>query len=88
MHLSDLDGIVSEEVVPHELEVLGHGEESQHLSVVVKELLLGSNSSSSELLFEELEKFFVLLWGNWSLALNEGVLWAVASITLWLAEIL
>ena len=71
MDLSDLHGIVSKEVVPHELEVLRHGEESQHLSVIVQELLLGSNSSSSELLLEELKKFFVLLWSNWSLALNE-----------------
>lgn len=45
--LSDLHGIVSKEVVPHELEVFRQGEESEHLSVIVEELLLGSNSSSS-----------------------------------------
>jgi len=71
VNFSDLNGIVGKEVVPDELEILGHGEESQHLSIIVQELLLGSNSSSTKLLFKELEEFFVLLWGNWSLALNE-----------------
>jgi hypothetical protein len=88
MTLSNLDGIVSQEIVPHELKVLTEGEESQNLSIVVQELLLGSNSSSSELLFKELEEFFVLLWWNWSLFLNERVLWAVASFSLCLANIL
>ena len=88
MAFSDLNGIVSQEVVPHELEVLADGEESQHLSVVVQELLLGGNSSSSELLFQEFKQFLVLLWWNWPLLLNERVLWARASFRLGLSNIL
>jgi hypothetical protein len=71
MTLSNLDGIVSQEIVPHELKVLTEGEESQNLSIVVQELLLGSNSSSSELLLEEFKKFLIFLWWNWLLLLNE-----------------
>jgi hypothetical protein len=88
MAFSDLNGIVSQEIVPHELKVFTDGEESQNFSIVVQELLLRSNSSSPELLFKELEEFFVLLWWNWSLFLNERVLWAVASFSLCLANIL
>lgn len=88
MAFSDLNGIVSQEIVPHELKVLTDGEKSQNFSIVVQELLLGSNSSSSEFLFEEFKKFLVLLWWNWSLLLNERVLWAVASFSLGLANIL
>jgi len=88
MAFSDLNGIVSQEIVPHELKVFTDGEKSQNFSIVVQELLLRSNSSSSELLFKELEEFFVLLWWNWSLFLNERVLWAVASFSLCLANIL
>ena len=88
MAFSDLNSIVSQEIVPHELKVLTDGEESQNFSIVVQELLLGSNSSSSELLFEEFKKFLILLWWNWSLFLNECVLWALASLGLGLANIL
>ena len=88
MAFSDLDGIVSQEVVPHELEVFTDGEESQDLSVVVQELLLRGNSSSSELLLEEFKEFLILLWWDWLLCLNEGVLWAYLSVALWLSKIL
>jgi hypothetical protein len=50
MTFSNLNGIVGKEVVPHELQVIAHGEESQDLSVIIQELLLRWNSSSSELL--------------------------------------
>ena len=88
MAFSDLNSIVSQEVVPHELKVFTDGEESQNFSIVVQELLLRSNSSSSELLLEELKKFLILLWWNWSLLLYESVLWAVGSFSLGLSNIL
>jgi hypothetical protein len=86
--LSDLNCVVSQEVVPHELEVFAHGEESQHLSIVVEELLLGGNSSSSELLLKELEKLLVLLWWNWLQGLLEVVFWADLCFSLGLADVL
>ena len=71
MNLSNLDGIISQEVVPHELKILTKGKESQDLSIIVQELLLGCNSSSSELLFKEFKEFLILLWWNWLLLFNE-----------------
>jgi hypothetical protein len=88
MNLSDLDGIISQEVVPDELEVFADGEESEHLSVIVQKLLLRGNSSSSELLLQELEQLLVLLWWDWFQRLLEVVLWASASIALGLADVL
>jgi len=88
MAFSDLNGIVGKEVVPHELQVLAHGEESKDLSVIVQELLLRWNSSSSELLLEEFEQLLVLLWGNWLKGVDEGVLWANLSVSLGLANVL
>lgn len=88
MAFSDLNGIVSQEVVPHELEVLTDGEESKDFSVVVQELLLRGNSSSSELLLEEFKELLILLWWDWLLSLNEGILWAYLSISLGLSNIL
>ena len=64
MNFSDLNSIVGKEVVPHELKVFAHGEESKDLSVIVQELLLRWNSSSSELLLEEFEQLLIFLWGN------------------------
>jgi hypothetical protein len=55
MNFSDLDSVVSKEVVPHELKILAPGEEAQHFSVIIKELFLGRNSSSSEFLLQELQ---------------------------------
>lgn len=88
MAFSDLNGIVSQEVVPHELEVLADGEESKDFSVVVQELLLRGNSSTSELLLEEFKELLILLWWDWLLSLNEGILWAYLSISLGLSNIL
>ena len=65
MDLTDLNGIISQEVLPDELEVIAFSEESQHFSVVVQELFLGWDSSTTQFLFEELKKFWVLLWRDW-----------------------
>jgi len=50
MNFSDLDGIISQEIVPDELKVLARGEESEHFSIIIQELFNLSNSSSTELL--------------------------------------
>jgi exosome complex RNA-binding protein Rrp42 (RNase PH superfamily) len=55
MNFSDFDGVVSQEVVPHELEVFAAGEESEDLSIVVQKLLLRGDLSTSEFLFKEFE---------------------------------
>jgi len=63
--LTDLDGVIGKEVLPDELIIVALGEEPQHFSVVVKELFLRWNSSTAELLLEELKEFWVLLWWDW-----------------------
>ena len=65
MDLTDLDGVIGQEVLPDELKIIALGEESQHFSVVVQELFLGWNSTSTEFLLEELKEFWVLLWWDW-----------------------
>ena len=88
MDLSNLNGVISQEVVPLELEILGLSEESEHLSIVIKELLLGWDSSSTKLLLKELEELWVLLWWDWLLGDSEVVLWAGLSFRLALAKVL
>lgn len=82
MHLSDLNGIVSKEVVPHELQVLASREESEHLAVEVKELLLGGDSAATKLLLKILEELGVLLRGHGLERLGEVVLGRRLSIRL------
>lgn len=55
VNLSDLDRVVSKEVVPLELEVTTAGVESEHHPVIVQELLLRLNSSTSEFLLQEFQ---------------------------------
>ena len=47
MNFSDLNGVVSQEVVPDKLKVFARGEESEHLSVIIQELFDLSYSSST-----------------------------------------
>ena len=88
MTLSDLDGVISQEVVEDILVFSGVGEEHKHFSVVVQELFLGSNSSSTEFLLQELEELLVFLWWNWDLRLLEGIRWDLDSWALRLVEVL
>jgi len=73
--LPDLDGVISQEVVPDVLQVLAQHEESQHFSVVVEELLLGGNLATAKLLLQELEHLLVLLAGHWLLGLGKCIVW-------------
>ena len=63
--LSDLDGIVSQEVVEDILESLGVDEESKNLSVVIEELLLRWDSATSEFLLKVFKKLLILLRWDW-----------------------
>lgn len=83
---SNLDGIVSKEVMPDELETFRLNEESENLSVEVEELLLGSNLSSSEFLFQELKELLILLNNMWHLGLSETVRWDIKALALWLVD--
>ena len=86
MHFSNFDSVISQKVVPDELESFTLHEESKHFSVVIEELLLGSNLSSSEFLFEELKKFLVFLDDMWDLRLNERIGWNTEAFSLWLID--
>jgi len=89
MHLADLTSVVGEEVVPDILEVTTElpGEETQNLAVMVKELLLGGDAATTELLLEVLKQLRVLLDGNGPGGHLEGILGAGTSLTLRGAEV-
>ena len=76
MDLSDLDSVVGKEIVPLELEVCALSIESKNFSIIIQELLLGWNSSTTEFLFEEFQKLWILLWWNWFLRTNKSIIWA------------
>lgn len=90
MGLTDLNGVVSKVVVDDKRSVLVGAVESEHLSVVIKELFLRGNFTTSELLLKVLKHEGISLWGNWDLLVVEGVLRAllsgVASLTAFLEE--
>ena len=67
MYFSDFNGVVGKEIVPFELEVTAFGVESKNFSIVIQELFLRWYTATSELLFEEFEELWVLLWRNWLL---------------------
>ena len=88
MNLSNLDSVVSQEVVPFELEVSALRVESKNFSIVIQELFLRWNATTSEFLFEELQELWILLWWNWFLGLHEIVVWARLCISLWRFDVL
>lgn len=88
MNFSNLDGVVSQEIVPDELEVLRFSEESEDFPVVVQELLLRWDSATSKLLLQELKEFLVLLWGDWYLRGFKCVVGASLGVALRLVEVL
>ena len=88
MNFSNLDGVVSQEIVPDELEVLGSSEESEDFPVVVQELLLRWDSATTKLLLQELKEFLVLLWGDWYLRGFKCVIRACLGVALRLVEVL
>jgi len=59
--LTDLESIVTQVVVHDERKIFTLGEEAQDLAVMVQELLLAVNFTTTKLLLKELEEFRVLL---------------------------
>jgi hypothetical protein len=82
MHFSDLDSVISQEVVPDELEVITSREESENLAVKVKELLLRGNSATTKLLLKVLKKLRVLLGRHGLQGLGKAVLGARLRVSL------
>jgi len=87
VNFSDLDGVISQEIVPLKLKVSTGGEESKHFSVVIEELLLGWNASTTKLLLKEFKELWVLLWWNRFARVCESILWACLSFRLSLSQI-
>ena len=73
MYFSNFDSVVGQEVVPDELETLRLDEEAKHFSVIIEELFLGIDFSSSKLLLEVFEELRILLRCDWLLRLDEGI---------------
>ena len=88
MHFSDLDSVISQEVVPDELEVITSREESENLAVKVKELLLRGNSATTKLLLKVLKKLRVLLGRHGLQGLGKAVLRARLRVSLGSSTIL
>ena len=74
--LTDLYGIISQVVVDHIWKIIANSEETEHLAVMIQELLLGCNLTTSKGFLEELLHLSVLLWCNLDLGLSEVVVWA------------
>ena len=76
MDLSNLDSVVGKEIVPLELKVCALSIESKNFSIIIQELLLGWNSSTTEFLFEEFQKLWILLRWYWFLRAYKSIIWA------------
>ena len=88
MNFSNLHSVVSKEVMPLELEVTTSGVESQYHSVIVKELLLRLNASTTKLLLQELKELWVLLGWDGFLIGGPAVFWARLCFSLVLLDVL
>ena len=88
VYLSDLDRIIGQEVVPDELQILTSREESENLTVEVKELLLRGDSTTTELFLKILEQLRIFFRRHRLQGLGEAVLRARSSISLGSANIL
>ena len=62
MNFTDLESIVSQIVVDNEGKVIALGEEAEHLTVVIQELLLRFNFAAAEALLHVVSHFRILLW--------------------------
>jgi hypothetical protein len=87
VHASDLNSVISKEVIPDELFILTSSEEPQDFAVEVKELLLRGDSATTELLLEIFKQLRVLLWGNGLERLSEAIFRASLCVSLGSAEI-
>ena len=86
MGLSNLNCVISQVVVHDVRKIFTDCEETKYLLVVVQELFLRSNFSTTEALFEVLKEFNVSLWRNRNARLCEGVSGFLLSV--WLGSAL
>lgn len=86
MGLSNLNCVISQVVVHDVWKIFTDCEETKYLLVVVQELFLRSNFSTTEALFEVLKEFNVSLWRNRNARLCEGVSGFLLSV--WLGSAL
>lgn len=70
---ANLKRVVGEVVVHDVRQIVAYGEEAEHLTVMVQELLLGGQLSTAERLLQEFQKFGILLHLNGLLARLEGI---------------
>lgn len=75
VNLSNFNGVVSKVVVHNERQVFALCVEAEDLTIVVQELLLGSNLTTTEGLLKELHHFAIAVGGNLLLGLNESISW-------------
>lgn len=73
VRLSDFDCVIGQVVVNDVRELLAVGEETQHLAVMVEELLLRGNLATTEALFEVLNQLLVSLWWDRDARLGERI---------------
>ena len=88
MDLSDFAGVVSQVVVDHEWQIVASDKESEYLAIVVEELFLGEDLSSTESFLEELLHLVILFSGDLDLGLSESVRWHLLCIWLRLSNTL
>ena len=88
MHLTNLNSVVSKEIIDNERQVLAHAEEAKHLAVLIEELLLAGYFAATERFFHEF--FKVILGGTrtGNLGCLNWVSWGNLSIRLSLSQIL
>lgn len=86
MGLSNLNCVISQVIVHDVRKIFTDCEETKYLLVVVQELFLRSNFSTTEALFEVLKEFNVSLWRNRNARLCEGVSGFLLSV--WLGSAL
>lgn len=74
VNLSDLNCIVSQEIMPLELKVCTLCVESENFPIIIKELFLRWYAATTEFFLQEFQEFWVFLWWNWLLRDNEFVI--------------
>lgn len=88
VHLADFHGVVRQVVVHDKWQVVATAVETQHLAVVVQELLLGRDFAASQALFKELLHLAVPLGSNAHLRLSEVVDGSFSAFRLFVANAL
>lgn len=86
--LSNLNGVISQEVVDNVWEIIAFGEEAEDFTVVVQELLLGWNFTTAKGLLLVFAEFAIVGTGNLDLRLSEVIRWLAGGLWLWLSKIL